>query len=151
MVSELWVWIKPRSAEFWAHIDPGRAYSGNCARIPGNCARVSSYNMTTISIRPKDRLEGASNFSTWKARVMNLLEEHELDRFVTNEVEMPTTNVGRSAFRRNQAKAKRIIFDSVKDSILTVLIPLKAPKECFDTLVKLYESKIPSQKRTLKT
>lgn len=79
-----------------------------------------------------------------------MLEEHELDHFVTSEVEMPTSTAGRSAFRKNQAKAKRILLDSVKDSILTAVIPLKTPKECFDTLVNLYEKKVPNQKRTLK-
>ena len=34
---------------------------------------------------------------------------------------------------------------------MTVITPLKTPKECFDTLVNLYERKIPSQKRKLKT
>ena len=67
--------------------------------------------MTSISVRPEDRLDGVSNFSPWKVRIMNILEEHDLDQFVTSEVDAPTTVVGRSAFKRNQAKAKRIIFD----------------------------------------
>ena len=87
----------------------------------------------------------------WKERVLTLLEEHELDHFVTSEVEMPTSTAVQGALTNNQAKAKIIIFYSVKDSILIVPIPLKTPKECFDTLVNLYEKKVPSQKRTLKT
>ena len=104
--------------------------------------------MTTV--RAKDRLEGASNFNTWKARVMNVLEEYDLDASVTSVVEEPSTNVRRVAFKRNQAKAKRVIFDSVKDHLMSMITPLKTPKECFDTLVKLYEAKAPSHKRTLK-
>ena len=34
---------------------------------------------------------------------------------------------------------------------MTVLSPLTTAKECFDTLTNLYEKKIPSQKRVLKT
>ena len=34
---------------------------------------------------------------------------------------------------------------------MTVLTPLTIAKECFDTLTNLYEKKIPSQKRVLKT
>ena len=75
---------------------------------------------------------------------MNILEEHDLAQFVTSEVDTPTTVVGRSAFKRNQDKAKRIIFYLVKDSIMTVLAPLTTTKECFDTLTNLYEKKIPS-------
>ena len=62
--------------------------------------------MTSISVRPEDRLEGASNFNVWKARVLNILEEHDLDNFVFNAVEEPTTNAGRTTFKKNQAKAK---------------------------------------------
>ena len=107
--------------------------------------------MTSILVRPKDRLDGVSKFSTWKVIIMNILEEHDLDQFVTSEVDAPTIVAGRSNFKRNQAKAKRIIFNSVKDSIMTILTPLTTTKECFDTLTNLYEKKIPSQKRVLKT
>lgn len=34
---------------------------------------------------------------------------------------------------------------------MTVLTPLKTTKECLDTLINLYEKKVPSQKRVLKT
>ena len=33
---------------------------------------------------------------------------------------------------------------------MSMITPLKTTKECFDTLVKLYETKAPSQKRLLK-
>lgn len=82
---------------------------------------------------------------------MNILEEHDLEQFITSEVDVPTSVSGKSTFKRNQAMAKRIIFDSVKDSIMTILTPLNIAKECFDTLTNLYEKKIPSQKRVLKT
>jgi hypothetical protein len=69
---------------------------------------------------------------------------------VTTLVEEPTNNVGREAFRKSQAKAKRIIFDSVKDSIMPTMNSLMTAKDCIDTLVNLYEKQSPSQKRTLK-
>lgn len=106
--------------------------------------------MTSISINPEDKLEGGTNFNVWKARVLNILKEYDLDSFVTSVVEEPTTNAGRSVFKKNQAKAKRIIFDSVKDNIMTVLTPLKTAKECFDSLANMYETKAPNQKGVLK-
>jgi len=69
---------------------------------------------------------------------------------VTTVVEEPTTNVGRETFKRDQAKAKRVIFNSVKDNIMSVLTSLMMTKECYDTLLNLYEKTIPSQKRNLK-
>ena len=105
--------------------------------------------MALISVRPNDRLEGTSNFNTWKARVFNILEEHDLDSFVTVVIEEPTTNVGRKNYKKNQVKAKQIIYDSVKDNLMSLITPLKTTKECFDTLMNLYENKAPTQKGDL--
>ena len=79
-------------------------------------------------VRPEDKLDGASNFITWKARVMNILEEYDLDSYVTSIVEEPSTNAKRVAFKRNQ-EAKKIIFDSVKNHLMPVIISLKTAKE----------------------
>ena len=106
--------------------------------------------MTTPSVKSEDRLEGASNFNAWKARVLNILEESDLDDLVTRVVEEPTTAQGRAAFKKKQAKAKRVIFDSVKDNLMVVLAPLRTAKECFDALANLYEKKAPTQRRVLK-
>ena len=106
--------------------------------------------MNSISVKVEDRLEGSFNFNVWKVRIMNILEEHDLDNFVTNVVEEPTTTTGRKNFKKNQEKVKQIIFDSLKDSIMPVVTPLKTTKECIDTLTNLYEKKAPTQKRVLK-
>lgn len=91
--------------------------------------------MNSISVKDEDRLEGSSNFNVWKVRIRNILEEYDLDHFITNIVEEPITVVGRTNFKKNQAKAKRIIFDLLKDSIMPMVAPLKTAKECFDTLI----------------
>jgi hypothetical protein len=106
--------------------------------------------MSSISVRLEDKLEGASNFNVWKARVLNILEEYDLENFLTSIVEDPTSNAGRTTFQKNQEREKRIVFDSVKDHIMHVISPLMIEKECFDTLFNLYEKKAPSQKRVLK-
>jgi hypothetical protein len=62
--------------------------------------------MSSISVRPEDRLEGASNFNVWKARFLNILEEYDLDNFVTSTVEEPTSNAVRTTFKKNQAREK---------------------------------------------
>jgi hypothetical protein len=53
-------------------------------------------------------------------------------------------------FRKIQAKAKRIIFDLVKDNIMLAMTLLMTTKDCMDTLVNLYEKHAPGQKRKLK-
>ena len=57
--------------------------------------------MTSISVRPEDRLEGTSNFNTWKMRVLNILQEHDLDGYISIVVEDPTSNVGCINFKNN--------------------------------------------------
>jgi hypothetical protein len=61
---------------------------------------------SSISVRVEDRLEGDSNFNVWKLRIMNILQEHDLEQFVTSVMKEPTSHTGRVAFRKNQAKAK---------------------------------------------
>ena len=82
--------------------------------------------------------------------MFNILEEHDLDSFVTSVIEEPTTNARRKNYKKNQAKENQIIYDSVKDNLMSVITPLKIAKECFDTLANLYEKKSPTQKRALK-
>ena len=65
--------------------------------------------MATSSIKSKDRLEGASNFNAWMARVLNILEESDLDDLVTRVVEEPTTTQVRASFKKKQAKAKIVL------------------------------------------
>jgi hypothetical protein len=105
---------------------------------------------SSISVRAEDRLEGASNFSVWKLRIMNILLEHDLEKYVTIVMEESTSNAGRVAFKKSQAKANRIIFDSVKDSIMPSMTSSMIAKDCMDTLVNLYERHAPTQKRTFK-
>ena len=92
-----------------------------------------------ILVKAKDRLEGATNFNVRKLWITNILQEHDLEQYVTTVVEEPTNNAGRATFRKSQAKAKWIIFDLVKDSIMHAMSSLMTAKNCMDTLVNLYE------------
>ena len=59
----------------------------------------------------EDRLEGTLNFNSWKERVPNFLEENDIDGYVTRDVEEPIDDNGKVAYKKNQVKAKRILFD----------------------------------------
>ena len=106
--------------------------------------------MAFDTFRPDERLEGSANYNSWKARLMATLEENNLDDLVINAMDEPTSNAGRIAFKKKQAKARRIIYDSIKETMMSTITPLKTAKECFDTLMNIYEKKAPSQKRVLK-
>jgi len=106
--------------------------------------------MTSLSVKAEDRLVGAANFNAWKYRIINILEENDLEDFISREIEEPTTNTARAAYKRKQTKAKRIIFDSIKDNMMPIIGHLRTTKDCFDALANLYEKKAPAQKRILK-
>ena len=106
--------------------------------------------MDTPPVKPEHMLQGSSNFSAWKTWVMNTFVEFDLEDLVTRYVEEPTSGAGKTAFRKKQAKAKRIIYKSIKDSMMPLLQPLSTAKECMDALSKLFNTNAPSQKRTLK-
>jgi hypothetical protein len=94
---------------------------------------------SSISVRVEDRLERGTNFNVWKLRITNILQEHDLEKYVTTMVEEPRNNARRTTFMKSQEKAKRIIFDSVKDNIMPAMTSLMIAKDCMDTLVNLYE------------
>ena len=102
------------------------------------------------TLRFEYRLEGALNFNSCKARVLNLLKENDLDDYMTRDVAEPTDYNGKATYKKNQAKAKRILFDSVKDHLIPIISPLKTAKECYHALIKWFETKNPSRKRALK-
>ena len=77
--------------------------------------------MVTPPVKPEHMLQGSSNFSAWKTRTMNTFVEFDLDDLVTRDLEEPTSGAGKSAFRKKQAKAKRIIYESIKDSMMPLL------------------------------
>jgi hypothetical protein len=106
--------------------------------------------VSSISVRAEDRLEGATNFNVWKLCITNILQQHDLEQYLTIVVEEPTNNTGRTNFRKSQEKAKKIMFESVKDSIMPAMTSLMTSKDYMDTLVNLYEKQAPSHKRTLK-
>jgi hypothetical protein len=99
---------------------------------------------SSILVMTEDRLEGATNFNVWKLWITNILQEHDLKKYVTIVVEEPTNNARRAAFRKSQANSKQIIFDSVKDIIMHVMTSLMTTKDCMDTLVNPYEKHAPS-------
>ena len=106
--------------------------------------------MATSGFKPEEKLYGSTNFNSWKAILIAILDENDLYDIVLNVTEKPTTNVGRIAYKRKQGKARNIIYDSIKEALMPNITSLKTTKECYDTLVNLYEKKAPSQKRVLK-
>ena len=84
--------------------------------------------MATNTFRPEERLEESTSYNFWKARLMATLEENDLDDLVLNATKEPTSNAGRIAFKKKQAKARRIIYDSIKESLMPTITPLNTAR-----------------------
>ena len=68
--------------------------------------------MATNIFEPEERLEGSANYNSWKAGIMDTLEENDLDDLVLNATEEPTSNAGRISFKKKKAKARRSMIQS---------------------------------------
>ena len=58
-----------------------------------------------------EKLEGADNFRAWKYRISLVLEENELDTYISGEVPIPEEDEANALHKQNLVKAKRIIVD----------------------------------------
>ena len=75
-----------------------------------------------FGLRVKDSLEGAANFSPWKARISLILEENELWDIVhgttANPTVVPVDATDKAAFMKRDVRARRVILDAVKDHVI---------------------------------
>lgn len=68
-----------------------------------------------------------------------LLDEHALKTYVDRVVAVPADAYPLKKYRSEMAKAKRMIFDGVKDQVVCHVASRGTPKEMCDALATLYE------------
>ena len=88
-----------------------------------------------------EKLEGANKFKAWKYRIPLVLEENELDSYISEEVPVPEGDESKALHKKKLVMANRIIADSIKDHLIPHVSSLKTPKAMFDALTKLFEGK----------
>ena len=79
-----------------------------------------------------------------------VLEENELDTYISGKVPVPEGDEGKALHKKNLVKAKNIVADSIKDHLIPQVSSLKAPKNMFESLTKLSEGKNINRKMTLR-
>jgi hypothetical protein len=99
-------------------------------------SRVSAIMVGNVPV--KDRLDGASNFNSWKSRLLITLEKSDLMKFVEEFVPEPTNTSEKTQWKKNDAKARKIIIYSMKDHLIPHISPMKTAKEMFHALKKLF-------------
>ena len=78
----------------------------------------------------EDNIEGDENFRAWKYRISLILEENDLDKYVTEEVPEPEGEETKATHKKNMIKSKRIIADSIKDHLIPHVSSLRPVRRC---------------------
>ena len=105
----------------------------------------------TNNTKLEDKLEGANNFWAWKYRVLLILEENDLEKYVEEEVAEPEGDAAKEKHKKNNIRENKIIANSIKDCFISHVSSLKTPKQMFDSLSGLFEEKNIKRKMTLRT
>ena len=86
-----------------------------------------------------ENLKGVEKFQAWKYRISLVLEENELDTYISGEVRVPEGGEAKALHNKNLVKAKRIIVESIKDHLILDVSSVKTPKgsaRCCDEAIK---------------
>ena len=92
-----------------------------------------------INMKVEYCLEGTFNFIPWNSRVLILLEENDLLQCVNEKVLEPEVGEDKPRWRKNDAKARRILVDSVRDHLVPQISEKTTAMKMFKTLKKLFE------------
>ena len=65
-----------------------------------------------------ENLEGADNVRDWKYRIFPVLEESELDSYISEEVPVPEGDKAKALHKKKLVMDKRIISNSIKDHLI---------------------------------
>ena len=97
-----------------------------------------------FGLRVEDRLDGATNFSPWKARISLILKENELwdivHSTIANPVVVPANATDKATFMKRDVRARRVILDVVKDHVIPHISTKDHAFHMWTTLTNLYQS-----------
>ena len=92
-----------------------------------------------IGTKVEDRLDGTSNFGSWKSRVILSLEENDLFKFMNEDVPEPEQDDEKARWKKNDARARRILVDSMKDHLVPNIYEKMTSRKMFISLRKLFQ------------
>ena len=86
-----------------------------------------------IGMKVEDHLDGATNFISWKSRVL-ILGENDLLKLVNEKVLEEDVEEDKSHWRKSDARARRILVNSVRDHLVPQILQTKTTMKMFKTL-----------------
>ena len=75
-----------------------------------------------------EKIKGAENLRTWKYRIMLILQENDIDKFVKEEVKESEEVEAKYKHKKDMIIEKRIIPDSIKDNLIPQVFSRETPK-----------------------
>lgn len=90
------------------------------------------------SCKESNKLEEVTNLKEWKKRLDFVLEEHNVLQYVKGQISQLEDNDGKYKFIKGEAKAQIILFESLKDNLIPIVLELTTSKEVYDKLVNIY-------------
>ena len=105
--------------------------------------------MAPHGLRDWDRLDGLSNFSVWKARILIVLEAYGLRDHTKQTLATPTDTDLLRKHREAAGHAKRLIMDNIKDHIVPQLAEKRTTNEMWKAFTSLYKGKSIQRKMLL--
>lgn len=88
--------------------------------------------MAAIGLRFEDRLEGASNYSPWKEMIALVLMENGIWEFADETLTPPIDATQLASYNKRGVKARRIIFNAVKDHVIPHQSEKKTTREMWE-------------------
>jgi hypothetical protein len=86
----------------------------------------------------EDRLDGASNFSPWKSKLIVTLEEDDLLDVTTKFLSSTTTYIEKNIRNEEYVKARKIIIYSVRDHLFPCIANLKTYYDMYEFLNEMF-------------
>ena len=86
-----------------------------------------------IEMKVEDHLDGATNFISWKSRVL-ILDENDLLKLVNEKVAEAGVEEDKPHWKRSYARVRRILVDSVRDYLVPKISRKNMTRKMFKTL-----------------
>jgi len=88
--------------------------------------------MALHRVRDQDRLDGASNFVVWKAKILSILERNHVNHFTLMTIAIPVDLADNDKYEEVMARAKSIILDGVKDHVVPHIVEKEMKNEMWE-------------------
>ena len=95
--------------------------------------------MVVNELRDHDRLDEASNFLIWKAKILAILDKHHIKDYALKVVAVLFDADATNKYEEAQAMTKCMILDGVKDHVIPHIAEKNTTKEMWNTLTTLYQ------------